>query len=742
MTDDQTQTPQADETSAQIKGEIERVVYRGDNGYTIAAVLTEDLGKVTLVGMMPPVTEGMRVLVQGEKYWKPERGWQYKVLSFQEDGFTSEDALIKYLSSPSFPDIGKSFARQVVARFGMDTLDVLDNNPEKLKSIPGLSQARASKLIKLWDEQRAVHHLMTELMSYGLTLNMATKVSKMLGANASTILRENPYRLTEIPSIGFVRADEIARRMGVPQNSPFRIAAAIMHVMDRSQLDGDCYKQKADVAAMAQELLQAGVADTKGLGIMDVSNQIGALAQRGALVAQNKRLYLAHLYFAEKFCAEAIQEMMAYGKGKQFYPTIESLEADLDRLDGGLTFAPEQKQALMTALNERVVIITGGPGVGKSTITRALCDLFDKQHISYELCSPTGRAAKRLMEATGRPARTIHRLLKASKEGEFHFNEANPLQTNAVIVDETSMVDVSLFKHLLSAMETDDRLILIGDADQLPSVGAGNVLRDIIRSQAVPTVRLKHIFRQSAGSMIVQAAHGVLNGVVPDLPSPSASNGRNCMLVAAKEVEVLMGYIKTMVGTSLPAAGYAPNDIQVITPMREKGLGIHDLNPVLQQEINPPHPNKPQVIIGSRTFRLGDRVIQLQNDYEKDVFNGDQGFLASVVNNDGSISLGVDFQGKDQPTIYTGSEIDALMHAYAITVHRSQGSEYPAVVLVLHDSQRTMLQRNLFYTAMTRAKRMLVVTGSISSMTMAVNNETAHKRNTALFEWLSAPVSA
>ena len=423
--------------------------------------------------------------------------------------------------------------------------------------------------------------------------------------------------------------------------------------------------------------------------------------------------------------------MLSY-RTEPLYPTLEKLKERLATLDLGIALAPEQEEAIFTVMNSRVAIITGGPGTGKSTALKCLVAIFDHHNMHYELCAPTGRAAKRITETTQKPARTIHRLLETSQEGGFNYKQGNPLMTNVVVVDETSMVDVMLMRHLLDAMEKNQRLILVGDADQLPSVGPGSVLRDLIASEKVPTVKLERIFRQDKGSAIIVAAHDVLHGTMPHLPTPKNRKGGNCMFVGAGDQAELIQHILFLVGTALPNFGVPSSDIQVLTPMRERGLGINDLNPELQRILNPPSSDKEEVQTGARIFRVGDRVMQTSNDYKKGVFNGDMGVIAGITRISDASVMHIQYPDMENTIPYTASEWDALLHGYCITCHKAQGSEYPAVILICHPSQANMLQRNWLYTGMTRAKKWLIIAGTEDGVAMAVNNTKERQRNTML----------
>jgi exodeoxyribonuclease V alpha subunit len=717
-----------------IEGEVTRV-QRFDSGYTI---LTLKKGRSTfkLVGDMPGFAEGMNVKARAEKTVHPKYGEQFKVVEIEESGFTTTEAIVNYLSSSAFKGIGVSAARAIVNHFGMETFDILDEDPDRLFDVPGLPEAKAQIVAETWLSERAAHKIRSELIKYGMTPLLATKVHKHFGDAVLDLLEQNIYLLTDVPGIGFLKADEIALRSGVERHSPDRVDAAIMYVLDQALTGGDCYLGLADVTEQAVKLLKGDINATH------VLEAVRRLVARGSLVNEKNRIFLSGIREAEKNVVEMLQQMLAY-QGETLYEDVESLRHDLNCLgitNEAFSLAPKQEEALFTAINSRVAIITGGPGVGKSTITKALCALFDRHNLDFMLCAPTGRAAKRLAEATGSEAKTIHRLLQFDPMSQsFLHNQLNPLPTQVVVIDESSMMDLRLFRWLLLAMERHMRLIIVGDKDQLPSVGPGNVLRDLIASGKVPCVKLDQIFRQAKGNTIIPVAHDILHGVTPDLPTPAESKGRNCMMVVSEDQSTLINMIVTLVTQSLPKAGFKPEDIQILTPMRARGLGIEDLNPPLQEALNPAAPHKAEVQANSRIFRVGDRVMQIRNNYKKGdngVFNGDIGYISSIIRDGEDVSIWVRYPDMPSPIEYAKDEWDELQHCMACTVHKSQGAEYPCVILVQHPSQYNMLQRNLIYTGVTRAKKLCVIAGTRRAVEIAVGNDKEVIRNTTLAELL------
>ena len=708
-----------------------------DNGYAILRIEMTKGNVATLVGDMPDFASGVVIAASAVKTEHPKYGIQYKIKDIKEKGFSSTEGVINYLSGSSFDGIGKAYARLIAEHFGPDTLSILDQDISKIYDVPGLPQARAQNVEQQWSQNRAVHKLISSLIKYNVTVNMALKIFNQFEEISLEIVEKDPYRLTEVYGVGFQKADDIALKVGIPRDSPGRVEAAIKYILENALMQGGhCYLDHHTIGEQSVLLLQGDA------NLNHVLAAIKSMVAKNILVIEDQKIYLSSIHACEKIVAEIISDLMDY-RGKKYYNSISDLERDLQIVGlGDFSFSDEQKNAIMLALNNRVFIITGGPGSGKTTITRAICKLMDYHKINFNLCSPTGRAAKRLMESTLYEAKTIHRLLKVSMDGGFEYNEDNPLQTDCVICDETSMVDLLLFKNLISALESNDRLILIGDVDQLPSVGPGNVLKDLINSDKIPYVRLSKVFRQDAKSSIVLAAHDVINGKTPELIIPSQSKGRNFMFAGAEKIDDVINILKHLVQHTLPAVkindkNLTIDDIQILSPMREKGLGVNDINPKLQEVLNPGSPNKEEIQYGMlsggpKIYRVGDRVMQIKNDYEKNVFNGDMGKIVGINKTTSPAQVGVKFPDLNDVVIYKQQELDDLQHAWCITVHKSQGGEFPAVIILSHDSQAAMLQRNLFYTGITRAKKICIVVGTSNAVRSAVNNNREAKRNTTL----------
>jgi len=652
----------------EVTGEIVRMI-RKDSGWTRMTVRDKRKDYV-LIGDMPAFTEGMRVKARGTQSVHPKWGEQINVEEIYEDGFTSADSLVKYLSGKAFKKVGVTTARSIVNHFGMDTISILDSDPNKILEVPGILPAKANDLINQWKESRDIHLIVTQLMSMGMPPNIANKIQKYFGELSISLIEKNPYCITEIPGIGFHTADEIAIKTGVPRNSPDRADAAVQYCMEQSKMSGHCYVIKDTLATETVKLLKSDI------NVESALKAIQRLVDTSILVKEYNKIYLSGMWHTEQNVSNILTQMINY-PSKQYYKTLNDVIVELKYrgiYDPDKPLAHEQELALFNTMNNRVSVITGGPGVGKSFVTKTLCNLLEFNDISYVLCAPTGRAAKRLSEATGNSASTIHRLLQF-QNGSFYYNAENPLRTQCVIVDEASMLDISLLQSLLFAMEKHMRLIFIGDVDQLPSVGPGNVLRDIIKSNACAVTRLTQIFRQQAGSTIVTVAHDILHGNIPELPTPRESKGRNCMRVSSEDQEDLIQKIITLVSKSLPDAGYKSQEIQVLTPMRSRGLGVEDLNPRLQSVLNPESPSKPEIQLGNRIFRVGDRVMQIRNNYGKaeeagGVFNGDMGIIENIIKDGDDTMVYVKYPDIAESVSYEPSEWDELQHCFCVTVHK------------------------------------------------------------------------
>jgi exodeoxyribonuclease V alpha subunit len=728
-----------------INGEVSSI-RRFDSGWCIASIVPKSdddksltIDAVTIVGTMPGVTEGMNIAVTAKKSVHEKYGTQYKVVDLLSCGYSTLDGLKRYLAGDDFPDVGDVTATLIVNHFGENVVEILDADPERVFEVKGANSNRLKRVAELWVKARNNQRGSLELIKLGLTSLLAHRVIKHFdNENILDVLKSNPYRLTEVRGIGFTRADEVALRCNILTDSPRRIEAAIKYTLDEYGVQGHCY--------MNTNRLIASVCDLLTVESSQVGTCINTLRKSGDIVIDGASTYSSEMYNAEVEVAGELIKMIQYPHGTTHYDNYEQVESDLEDFsdfDSSIKLDGLQLQAIMTALNERVCVITGGPGTGKTTITRALVSLLDKHGYSYELCSPTGRAAKRLSESSGKQARTIHRLLSwQPSTSTFMYNASLPLTTNFVLVDEFSMVDLRLFRDLLRALETSARIVIIGDKDQLPSVGAGNVLHDIIDSGVVPVVRLNKVFRQETGNTIVDVAHSIVGGEIPELPTPKDSKGKNCMMVnIGDDASKMQSFILQLITKEIPkltddsGANLKAKDVQILTPRRTGKYSVDEMNPWMQDAVNPEKPGVDQIKDGHRVLRVGDRVMQIRNNYalgDSGVFNGDIGYIvSSSMTADGPL-VGVRYPDIMHPVEYDDETLDQIQHAWVSTVHKSQGSEIPVVIFVLQSCHGIMLQRNLLYTGVTRAKRICLIMGEHNALVTAINNDKVINRNTGL----------
>ncbi len=708
-----------------LEGTIERLTYQNpENGYTVARLQPKGKSyEVTAVGTLAGASVGELVQLHG--YWRShaEYGRQFEVRAFSVQLPASIEGIRKYLGSGLIKGIGPVNASRIVDAFGLATLDVIEGQPERLREVPGVGPRRAELILKGWAEQRAIKDIMIFLQGQGIGAGLAVKIYKRYGNDSLAVVQHDPYRLArDVYGIGFKTADKIARALGAPLDSPQRIQAGLCHVVGTFSDEGHCFAARPQLIARAAELLEVP-ADA-------CTAQLEALAQSEALVVEDEAVYLPAFHQAEVSVARKLR-LLASASRDRLAPFQQ---VDWARAFGwlqqrsALELTPEQMEAVRMALTEKVSVLTGGPGTGKSTIVGSLIALLAARRGSVLLAAPTGRAAKRLRETTGVEARTIHRLLEYNPGATRTFvrDRDNPLDADLIIVDEASMIDILLMNHLLRAVEAGSHLLLVGDVDQLPSVGPGNVLRDLIASETIAVTRLTTIFRQAAGSAIVANAHRINRGELPLV----SREIHDFYLFKQADPALAADLVLDLVAKRIPARFglSAQEEVQVLSPMHRGAAGVAELNRRLQERLNPPSPAKPEVAHGARTFRLGDRVMQLHNNYDKKVFNGDLGRVVAVDLEERSLT--VDFDGERVP--YEFLQLDELMHAYAASVHKAQGSEFPAVVMPLLSQHYMLLQRNLLYTGVTRARRLVVLVGSTKAVAMAVHNDRIAKRNTRL----------
>jgi len=723
----------ADET---FEGTLERIVFAGANGeFTVVRLKVEGQAEpVTAVGTLLGLPVGARLRTTGYFENNPRFGKQFRIVSYSELSPQTLDGIKRYLGAGLIKGIGPEFATRIVARFGDKTLEILDARPERIREVPGIGHTRALAIKKAWAAQRGQREVMVFLQGYGVSPALAARIYKRYGAAAIERVRENPYRLAfDVWGIGFLSADRLAASLGIGKETDMRIEAGVRHGLEEAGSQGHVYLPRERLAQDASVRLE--------VDLTLVEPAIDRLARRGEIAIEHTdgvdagvAVYETGLLRAERAAAEGLGRIL-HAKCKVLPVEPEQAIARYEK-EANISLAPRQAEAIRRALVEPLLVITGGPGVGKTTIVRGIVSTFLRCNLRVALAAPTGRAAKRLQEATGQPAATLHRLLEwRPAEGMFGRNRDRPLEADLLVVDESSMVDIRLCADLVAAVADGTRLLLVGDQDQLPSVGPGMVLRDTIASGAVPVVRLDEIFRQAAQSLIVTNAHRIHAGELPEIDvAPSAAplkDTRDFFFLEKDDPALAAQTIRDLVVTRLPGYyGFSPFDIQVLTPMHKGDLGAMNLNQLLQEALTA---GAEQLQSGSRVFRVGDRVMQLRNNYDKDVFNGDVGRVARVAREPGE--LVVTFDEREVP--YASDELDELALAYAATVHKSQGSEYAAVVIPIHTQHFVMLQRSLLYTAVTRGKKLVVLVGTRKALGIAVRNAEVAQRCTRLKDRLA-----
>ena len=699
---------------------VERITYQNpENGYSVLKVKVKGYNDlVTLVGNLLEVPVGSVLLCRGE--WKVDKryGSQFVAATWEETMPATVYGIEKYLGSGLVKGIGPRFARAIVQRFGTETIDIIETDIERLYEVPNIGRKRVAKIRESWEKQKDIKNVMLFLQGYGVSTAYAAKIYREYGKESIEKVRENPYRLADdIWGIGFKTADGIAAKMGYEKEDPRRCRSGILYTLGQLSDEGHVYAGEEQLVKTAGQLLEAG--ETA------IRDTLAGMLQAEDLILDKDAIYLPPFYHAECGTSRRLRDL-AQSTGRSLFDGLfdpSSLTAET-----GIEYDEVQLAAIRQAVTSKVMVLTGGPGTGKTTTTQGIIAALKKAGLRVLLAAPTGRAAKRMSEATGMEAKTIHRLLEYNPQDGYKRNDENPLEGDALIVDECSMIDILLMNNLLKAVPVGMRLVLVGDIDQLPSVGAGNVLRDVIDSQRIPVVRLVRIFRQAQKSRIVMSAHAINRGKFPD-----TSNGRDTDFFFMKEEdpERAAESIVRLVKERLPRAyRESPDRIQVLTPMQRGVVGAANLNLLLQQALNP---SGPSLSRGGYTYRQGDRVMQLRNNYDKDVFNGDLGYIREVDTEERTLK--VDFDGKWVE--YDVTELDELTLAYATTIHKAQGSEYPIVVMPVLMTHFVMLQRNLIYTGITRAKKICVLLGAAKALAYAVRNVSVLKRNTRLKERLN-----
>ena len=697
---------------------IDSIIYRSEDnqGFTILSVTYgKPAQHTTLLINMPDVHPGITLNVEGNWTNNKRYGLQFKVEKWEEVLPTTEKGIERYLSCGLIKGIGLYTAREIVKLFGEKSLDIIDKHSEEILRVKGLGMKRAEMIWVSWDQQRGIREVMVFLKTYNIGTAIGVKIYKQYGDDSIEQLKTNPYKLIyDVDGIGFPTADDIALKLGFSTTDPLRISSAVEYTLNVHCDDiGDTYLELNTLIGKTTNLLQIDAAL--------IQQSIFNMIEEGDLIEDGSDIFLPVLYHCENNIAECL-----YGKATQYSPyLLDESVIDIEKLEmsTGIKYDEDQEKAIKKGVTSNVLVITGGPGTGKTTLTHGIVTALNNLGMSILLAAPTGKAADRLGEATGMEAVTIHRLLGARPGGTYQHNEDNPLHGDVLVVDEVSMVNVYLMNSLLKAVPSHMRVILIGDVDQLPCIGPGNILRDIISSDTIPVIRLTKIFRQAQDSMIITNAHAINRCEMPIIRNTKESD---FFFIREDNEENIPNVICDLVCDRLPNAyGVKPKEIQVLTPMKKNCAGTIKLNKLLQEKINP---IGEEIVRGETIFRLGDKVIQTKNNYDKNVFNGDSGYIDSI--NVIDKTLTVDFG--DQNVFYDETDMEELLHAYALTIHKSQGSEYPIVVIPVANGHWFMLSKNLLYTGITRAKKICVLVGSRDALGYGVKNVRVAKRNTML----------
>jgi len=723
-----------------LSGQIEKITFfNEETGFTIARLKAAGQRlPVTVVGTLMAPIAGEILDLRGEWTHHPKYGRQFKVDAYTSRVPVTADGIRTYLASGLIKGLGPVMAGRIVDRFGKQTLDIIDNQIERLTEVDGVGPKRVAMITRAWADQREVRDVMLFLQSHGVSSGYAAKIFKHYGQRSIAVVKQNPYRLAaEIFGIGFLTADRIGAKLGFDKNSRLRVAAGILYVLHQLSDEGHVYFPCDELVTRCRDILGVGrgpvlealesLAGDQKIVIEDVAE--GAESAREKI----KAVYLAGFYLAETGIAQRLSALVKAGRSVREIDSQKAVAWVQRRLS--ITLADDQLKAVVRACDDKVMVVTGGPGTGKTTIINAILRIFSRLEAAILLAAPTGRAAKRMSEATGFEAKTIHRLLEYSpQKGGFQRNEDKPLDCDVLVIDEASMIDTYLMYHLLKAVPLLTSLLLVGDVNQLPSVGAGSVLKDIIASDAVPVVTLGTIFRQARSSQIVVNAHRINSGRAPAVEThPSPDFPTDFYFIEQEDPAKVLDIILELCRNRIPQRfGFDPvDDIQILTPMHRGSVGAGNLNQQLQAVLNP---GADEIVRGERSFRVNDKVMQIRNNYDKEVFNGDIGRITAIAPESREVILTID--GRD--VVYDYSDLDEIVPAYAVSVHKSQGSEYPAVIIPIVTQHYILLQRNLIYTAVTRGKRLVVMVGSRKAMAIGVNNAKVRRRYTRLCQRLNS----
>ncbi len=727
------------EATAEVTGVIERVIFKNEeNGYHVFVLKVNARESVTVCGLAGNLHQGSNVVVRGSWTFHPKFGRQLEAKECLTQLPTNAVGIEKYLASGLIKGIGPKFAQRLVQKFGEQTLEIIDKDPRKLLEVDGVGHKRVMAIIDAWQDQKEISRVMVFLRSKDVSPSFAVKIYKTYGNQAIEKIQENPYRLVEdIWGIGFKSADKIALNMGLEKHSTQRIKAGILHTVSQATENGHLYAEVQQLKEDATKVLELDISQHAEL----LKQALGELYQQEKIKlishAEKHYLSLPQFYYSEKGIAQKLLRLLEK-KGSVKDVNVDEIYQRI-RMPGddGIELNEDQQKGILACLQNKVTVITGGPGTGKTTLIKKLIATLEQHHIRFRLAAPTGRAAKRMFESTHRPTETLHRLLEFSP-GTMNFlrNEQNALELDMLIVDEASMIDVFLMHAILKALPWSASLVLIGDVDQLPSVGAGNVLHDIIDSTKTAVIRLKHIFRQAQNSLIIVNAHRVNHGDFPQSYEPGAK--KDFIFIKEDVPENIFPHLRSLYTGRLAQMGFAPQDSIVLVPMNRGIVGTQRLNQELQAILNPQADEAQQVMQFGQVYKVGDRVMQIRNNYDKFVFNGDIGTIAAINKVDQEIT--VNFGERD--LVYNIAELNELVLSYAISIHKSQGSEFGAVIIPIFMQHFILLQRNLIYTAITRAKRLCILIGQPKAIAMGIKNDKGVDRLTFLKEFLTTDLQA
>jgi exodeoxyribonuclease V alpha subunit len=720
-----------------LQGIVERVTYHAeDSGYTVARLKAPgERDLITILGRFPDMHAGQTLRLTGHWREHPKYGRQFQVVSAQETKPATLTGLEKYLGSGLIKGIGPVTAKRIVAHFGLETLDIIEQSCSRLIEVGGIGQKRVAMIERAWAAQKAIKEVMIFLQGHGVSTTYAVKIYKQYGDQAIEVVTKNPYQLAaDIFGIGFVTADTIARHIGIAPDSAFRYQAGILYILQQAGEDGHCFLPEQELVERVVKQLGLAEFPVDPARIIELLVQMAEekhlITQSGYGDLSDQRIcYAPAFFYTEQALASRLATFAKAPVGANLLPRVQRW-VDLYTEKRDITLSQEQRRAVELAATSRLLVLTGGPGCGKTFTTRTIVDLWRAMGKSILLAAPTGRAAQRLAEMTKQEAKTIHRLLAFDpKTMGFRSNEEHPLEAQALVVDETSMLDLFLAHSLAKAIPPDAQVLLVGDVDQLPSVGPGMVLRDLIESRQVPVVRLTEVFRQAAASHIVTNAHRINAGQFPRLTPTTRFAESDCLWLEAAEPELGAEGIRHLVNEYLPKHGIDPvRQVQVLCPATRGEVGTRQLNAMLQQVLNPPQPGKVELARGGSLLRLGDRVIQQVNDYQREVFNGDVGTIASIDLEEQEVVV----QFAERAVTYDYADLSELALAWAVTVHKSQGSEYPVVILPIFLQHYLLLSRNLVYTGLTRAKQLAILVGPTKAIGLAIRRVTDRQRYTAL----------